>query len=290
MSIKHVQFALDGVPGLNAGQRLTLVSLGEWANDEGVCWPSHDTIAKRVGVGRRQVIRIIEQLEAMGVVERIERKQYSNKYQIRCDIAVSHLNQASDVTPVAHVTPKSDVTLGTPDVTSTTADVTSRASRCDIAMSPEPPIEPPKRTTTKNHQDRAAAPKPMPANGPVQELVKLWYERAGGEPVNWGKAMGHGKALVAANVTASELMDLYDWLAADPWWQGKGFDLGTCVSQLEKFRQWKRLPKTSNGNGRASPGRMSNYDISAANIDAAFGSDDHGFGGPVYDTTARVVS
>ena len=251
MSIKHVQFALDGVPGLNAGQRLTLVSLGEWANDEGVCWPSHDTIAKRVGVGRRQVIRIIEQLEAMGVVERIERKQYSNKYQIRCDIAVSHLNQAPDVTPIAHVTPKADVTLGTPDVTLGTPDVTSRASRCDIAMSPEPPIEPPKRTTTKNHQDRAAAPKPMPANGPVQELVKLWYERAGGEPVNWGKAMGHGKTLVRANVTGGELWELYDWLASNPWNKASwSFDLGTAVALLEQFRQAKRLPKR---NGRASP-------------------------------------
>lgn len=144
MSIKHVQFALDGVPNLNAGQRLTLVSLGEWANDDGVCWPSHDTIAKRVGVGRRQVIRIIDQLETMGVIERIERKQYSNKYRIRCDIAMSHLNQPSDVTPIAHVTPVSDVTLGTPDVT-------SRASRCDIAMSHEP------LRTTKEPSGRARA-------------------------------------------------------------------------------------------------------------------------------------
>ena len=55
---------------------------------------------------------------------------------------MSHLKPSPDVTPVAHVTLEtggSDVTLGTPDVT-------SRASRCDIAMSPEPlepPVEPP---------------------------------------------------------------------------------------------------------------------------------------------------
>lgn len=167
MSIKHVQFALDGVPGLNAGQRLTLVSLGEWANDDGVCWPSHDTIAKRVGVGRRQVIRIIEQLEQMGVVERIERKQYSNKYLIRCDIAVSHPKPSPDVTPRAHVT-------STPDVTSTTPDVTSRASRCDIAMSPEPSI---------NHQgtvrERKRAATPIPDDFRVSEHMYGWAAEKG---------------------------------------------------------------------------------------------------------------
>jgi hypothetical protein len=172
MSIKHVQFALDGVPGLNAGQRLTLVSLGEWANDEGVCWPSHDTIAKRVGVGRRQVIRILEQLEAMGVVERIERKQYSNKYRVRCDIAMSHPKPKSDVTPVAHVTSVSDVTLATPDVT-------SRASRCDIAMSPEPlrtTEEPPERP---NPVSRQAKKVPIPDEFAMTEATWDWCREQG---------------------------------------------------------------------------------------------------------------
>lgn len=294
MSHQHVRFAFDHALDVSGSELLVLIALAEWANDDDECWPSHDSIAKRARVSRRQVIRLVQSLVNRGLVEVDQRRQYSNKYRLRCDKATAQIRcdsyDARCDTAMADVTPDSDVTFGAPDVTSRVSDVTSSASRCDTAMSPEPLIEPPKRTTNKNHQDGARATKPMPANGPVQELVKGWYERAGGEPVNWGKAMGHGKALVAANVTASELMDLYDWLAADPWWQGKGFDLGTCVSQLEKFRQWKRLPKTSNGNGRASPGRMSNYDISAANIDAAFGSDDHGFGGPVYDTTARVVS
>jgi DNA-binding Lrp family transcriptional regulator len=166
MSIKHVQFALDGVPGLNAGQRLALVSLGEWANDDGVCWPSHDTIAKRVGVGRRQVIRIIEQLVELGVVEQIERKQHSNVYRVRCDIAMSHPKHPSDVTPVAHVTPMSDVTLGTPDVT-------SRASRCDIAMSPEP-LEPP-----KNRIAAKARAVPVPDDFEVTEKMYGWAEANG---------------------------------------------------------------------------------------------------------------
>lgn len=169
MSVKHVQFALDGVPGLNAGQRLTLVSLGEWANDEGICWPSHDTIARRVGVSRRQVIRIIEQLEEKGIVVRVERKQHSNVYQLRCDIAMSHVTSRADVADVTPMTHQ--------DVTSSAPDVTSSTSRCDIAMSPEPlepPIEPPIEPPVIAHAKKACQ---LPDGyGPPVELVQ-WAVR-----------------------------------------------------------------------------------------------------------------
>lgn len=226
MSVKHVQFALDGAPGLNAGQRLTLVSLGEWANDEGICWPSHDTIARRVGVSRRQVIRIIDQLEEKGIVSRVERKQHSNVYQLRCDTAVSHVTSGAgvpDVTPSTH----QDVTFSAPDVTSST-------SRCDIAMSPEPPIEPslePPREPVGKRTD------------PAMVLVDAWAERRGFAPTNWAKAMKQAKVLVAASCEREELMQVYDYLEADPFWSEKGFDLGIAGSQLERFRQAQRVPK-----------------------------------------------
>ena len=48
-------------------------------------------------------------------------------------------------------------------------------------------------------------------------------------------------------------------------------------------------PIHSNGNGRASPVRQSNYDISAANIDAVGEPDDpFGIAGPIYETTGRI--
>lgn len=240
MSVEHVQFALDQATNVSGSELLVLISLAEWADADGKCWPSHESIAKRARVSRRQVIRLVQSLIQKGWISQDQRRQYSNIYQLRCDIAM------------ADVTLNSDVTFGASDVTSRVLDVTSRALRCDIAVSPEPPIEPPVRTTTKNHQGGARKPKPMPANGPVQELVKAWYERAGGAPTSWGRAMGHGKTLVAAQVSECELMEVYDWLAADSWWQDKGFDLGTVVAQLEKFRQSKRIPKTA-PKGRASP-------------------------------------
>lgn len=97
----------------------------------------------------------------------------------------------------------------------------------------------------------AREPKPLPANGPAQLLVKTWSERTGIDPPNYGKSVGHAQQLVNAGVSPPELLAMFAWLAADPFWQPKGFDLGTCVSQLEKFRQSQRIPKSANG--RASP-------------------------------------
>lgn len=273
MSHEHVRFALDQALQVSGSELLVLVSLAEWADADGRCWPSHDSIAKRARVSRRQVIRLIRSLADRGLIEITERRQYSNSYTVRCDIAVSDVTCDTHVTSeqsrcdiaMADVTFSSDVTFGAPDVTSRVSDVTSSASRCDIAMSPEPPIEPPTRTTTKNHQTGACAEtpkkaepkKPMPTNGPIQTLVSAYYDRVGGQPVSFGKAMGHGKSLVHANVTEAELMALVDWLEADPFWQDKGIDLGTCVTQLEKFRQSRRMPKTGK---KSKPGLFAGFD------------------------------
>ena len=245
MSIKHVQFALDGVPGLNAGQRLTLVSLGEWANEDGVCWPSHDTIAKRVGVGRRQVIRIIDQLESMGVIERIERKQYSNKYRVRCDIAMSH--------------PKPS-----PDVTSTTADVTSRASRCDTHATRtviEPPIRTPNEPPERARAKRATA---------VPESIEVSDEQYGWA---WGEL---GLQRSDVDRETAKLIDHFrstgetkkDWGAT--------------------WRNWMRRSlefRRSASNGRASPVRD---DVVTRNLRNLGVLDDATTNEPVFETTGVI--
>lgn len=50
------------------------------------------------------------------------------------------------------------------------------------------------------------------------------------------------KKLTAAQCAPTELLEMYDWFEADAYWSDKGFDLGTAVSQLDKFRQSKRTP------------------------------------------------
>jgi hypothetical protein len=80
----------------------------------------------------------------------------------------------------------------------------------------------------------------LPDNGPAQHAVKLWAEMAETKPTNYSKAVGIAQKLMEANVTDKELRALYEYLATDDFWRGEGFDLGTALSQLEKFRSTRR--------------------------------------------------
>ena len=55
---------------------LAELSLADWSNDDGVCWPKLPRIAKRVRVKERQATNIIHKLEAVGTlfVQRGDRK------------------------------------------------------------------------------------------------------------------------------------------------------------------------------------------------------------------------
>lgn len=88
----------------------------------------------------------------------------------------------------------------------------------------------------------ADAPPPikaLPRNGPAQSIVAAWYGRAGGAPVNYGKAVGLGQKLADLGCTEGEVTELYDWMGEQTFFEGK-WDLGTAVTQFEKFRQSKK--------------------------------------------------
>lgn len=250
MSVRLIADVLEHVHDVTSGQKLLLICLANYANDKGECWPSISSLAAQADVTPRHVSGMLHDLAKLGYVTIREQSGKSNSYTIR---VVQPTNSSSGV-PTKQSSPLKSTSPLNPssgDPRTTVHPPTNPSSGVPTNHSSSKPsyrtvIEPSSEPSVG-----AAAPKPMPANGPVQELVKLWYERAGGEPVNWGKAMGHGKTLVRANVTGGELWELYDWLASNPWNKASwSFDLGTAVALLEQFRQAKRLPKR---NGRASP-------------------------------------
>lgn len=65
-------------------RKLILIKLADQANDEGVCWPSYETIAHHCEAGRRSVIAHIQQLEKDGFL-RIERVYDENRGQNKSD-------------------------------------------------------------------------------------------------------------------------------------------------------------------------------------------------------------
>ena len=256
LSIAHVQFALDHATNVSGSELLVLVSLAEWADADGFCWPSHDSIARRARVSRRQAIRLVQNLVDKGLVKQVGRRQRSNEYVITCDIAASQQSEMSHVTSSA------------PDVTSGASHVTPSALTCDIAMSPEP-IEPPIRTTSKNHQgERARRATQIPD---VFEVTDELYGWAWSE-LDIQRAEVDRETAKFMDYHRAKGSTMKDWVAA--------------------WRNWMRnsvtfkRPAASNGNGRAAPVKLSNYEMSAANI---AGDDDFGVRGHVFETTGRIA-
>lgn len=73
MSIKLMSLVWDSDKFKNKGEKFVLLALADYANDDGYCWPSVPRIAKRTLVSDRQAIRILQSLEAKGIVSIVER-------------------------------------------------------------------------------------------------------------------------------------------------------------------------------------------------------------------------
>lgn len=87
MSFKLTVQAFDARVG-NPLRKLILIKLADQANDNGVCWPSYETLAFHCETTRRSVITHVKQLEADGFL-RVERvydkeagKNKSNRYHL----------------------------------------------------------------------------------------------------------------------------------------------------------------------------------------------------------------
>lgn len=84
MSIRLVAAALD-VPGLTPVEKLVLVSYADYANAEGLCWPSNDTAARRAELTPRGLRLVRRRLEEAGLL-RVERsgggRNRANVYRV----------------------------------------------------------------------------------------------------------------------------------------------------------------------------------------------------------------
>ncbi|MBP3945142.1 helix-turn-helix domain-containing protein [Psychrobacter sp. K31L] len=119
---------------LNVGslaKKMVLIKLADQANDDGLCWPSYQTIAEACQVSRRTVIRHIKSLEEDGYLnitktyDKANKKNFSNRYQL----TISRGVKMSLVTESHH--PSDNVTVS--------GDTESLPSDRE---SPEPIIEP----------------------------------------------------------------------------------------------------------------------------------------------------
>ena len=84
---------------LSSTQKLVLLSLADWANDEGLCWPSIERVAKKSSLKKRAVQLAIRSLEEMKFIRREEVIGKGNRYWIQIPMHEMH-PCTKDMTPV----------------------------------------------------------------------------------------------------------------------------------------------------------------------------------------------
>jgi hypothetical protein len=108
MSIKLMTAVWDR-EDLSSTQKLVLLSLADWANDEGLCWPSIERVAKKSSLKKRAVQLAIRSLEEMQFIRREEVIGKGNRYWIQIPMQQMH-PCTKDIPPVhqMHETPAPD--------------------------------------------------------------------------------------------------------------------------------------------------------------------------------------
>lgn len=149
MSIRVMTFVWDHAP-VKGSKLIVLLALADHANDHGHCWPSMERIAHRARMSERQAQRVIVGLVDEGLLRVEKRNGQSSLYTVLLGGRTS------------------------------TSGVTSSVDTPDIAMSPEPSIEPSKEVVDEKEskkENRATAT--QLENEAIDRVWSYWLNVSG---------------------------------------------------------------------------------------------------------------
>ena len=89
---------------LSGSKLLVVLCLADHSNDDGVCWPSINRIAKRTRIDRRSVMRNLQALEDMGYITVVRTPGRQNRYTVNATRGNS-VTGGNNVTGGSSVTP-----------------------------------------------------------------------------------------------------------------------------------------------------------------------------------------
>ncbi|MBB3324895.1 conserved phage C-terminal domain-containing protein [Atlantibacter sp. RC6] len=164
MSTKLSSYVWDGcaASGMKLSSVAIMARLADFSSDEGVCWPSIETIARQLGAGPSTVRTAIAKLEKDGWLSRTQRRQgnrnASNIYQLNvAKLQAAALSHLSDSDTSKSDASKSDPSKfeasesgkkggfdpsesgGDPSVNSTN-DPSDKKPSCPVAAQPDPAV------------------------------------------------------------------------------------------------------------------------------------------------------
>lgn len=121
MSIEIIRKVFEGSRAL-VSDRLMLLAIAEHADNDGVCWPSIDRLARWCNTSTRNATRLVNNLVAMGElrVDRCAGRNGVNLYRIQLQALTPLSPPDKAVTPDTRVTPTPDTQSIPPDKAVTT--------------------------------------------------------------------------------------------------------------------------------------------------------------------------
>lgn len=253
--------------------RLLLLALAEFIPDDGyTCWPSLQTLGRMVGVTDRQVMRLVDQAEAAGlIVCRPGRgRTHSNLYgllvglpadvsaRVRRDVKG---DMAMSPIPEEKVTFKGDIAVSsfeTEKVTSDAEKVTSAAGKGDIAVSHEPKVEPKVEPNEDDAQQLTLLHGHPPADDPgtvdgkgrprnpnqQHPAVLVFYELTKRRPND-----------VQADLIAGTVEDLDRWRATVQHWLGAGWAKTNAADMVRRYQRRDDRVQETDRHDRQAPSR-----------------------------------
>jgi DNA-binding transcriptional regulator YhcF (GntR family) len=253
MSIKTMSQVWEQ-PRVKGTDKLALLALADYANDDGYCFPSYGSFAKKVGVERRQAMRVIEKLERMGEVYVIERPGHRNYYVVltgQDEAGIAHrLTQCGEVPKekvaeaVAEVIKRRGVIHDTPKKKRQRGVIhdTGRGVIHDTggvsSMTPKP---------SKNRQHQPSKQTTTPANGTRapsehQSIIDSFLKELGYRPQNMGREVKAVKWLAEHQFTPDQVLACYRHLKRDKFWRDKFVSLQKVADEITEFSRNGHAP------------------------------------------------
>ncbi len=252
---------------LSVTQKAVLISLADQANDEGVCWPAINTIAKRCCMSARAVRSAMDHLEVVGLLARERRFNSSNVYSVTpknynpAAAAPKGKRKAAKPAPApgAGGAPHAG---GAPDAVGGAPDAGDGAAGAGLEVRPVPPN---RHITLIEPSGEPPLPAGLSAPPPVVDsedelqaacrvtwnaYLKAYAKRHGVPPVRNGKVNANVKQLVK-RLGRDEAPQVAEWFVSvnERYVVQNMHDLGTLLAKCEAFRtQWatgRQMTQTS---------------------------------------------
>ncbi|MFP1951721.1 conserved phage C-terminal domain-containing protein [Lonsdalea quercina] len=212
MSVKLSSYVWDGCAA--AGMKLSSVAimarLADFSSDEGVCWPSIETIARQLGAGTSTVRTAIAKLEADGWLSRTQRRNgnrnASNMYQLN----VEKLWVAANAHPPVSDTSKSDASKS--DRSKFEASKTSKKRSFHPSESGGDPLVTSKHDPSDKNSRQPAAQTDQ--SEPAKQVLNYFNQTTGHSYRDGKTTIGYIRGRLAEEYVASDLILVVDYLTA----------------------------------------------------------------------------